>query len=181
MLFRISLLWIVLLASSSGGAATENSGQVISIDADYAERNEKTGLTEYRGNVVIRQGTVLIEADRIVIYSNKNKVIRVACFGTPAGYQQRSEDDQDILLARAENIDYLIADDLLKLKTDASLIKNGTSIRGDSISYDLAKGTWKAKGDQEGAQKRIQLVIPPFNIDSSDADLPQPTTERGDS
>ena len=170
---------IVLFSSPTGGAELNNSSQVISIDADYAERNEKTGLTEYRGNVVIRQGTIIIEADRIIIYSDKNKVIRVACFGTPAGYQQRSEDEQEILIARANNIDYLIADDLLKLKTDASLIKNGTSIKGDSISYDLAKGTWKAKGDQQGAQKRIQLVIPPFNIENTESNLSEQTAEQG--
>jgi hypothetical protein len=28
--------------------------------------------------------------------------------------------------------------------------------------YDLAQGTWRAKGDTEGEQKRIQLVIPPL-------------------
>ena len=95
------------------------------------------------------------------------------------GYQQRSEDEQEILIARANNIDYLIADDLLKLKTDASLIKNGTSIKGDSISYDLAKGTWKAKGDQQGAQKRIQLVIPPFNIENTESNLSEQTAEQG--
>ncbi|MAD67411.1 MAG: lipopolysaccharide transport periplasmic protein LptA [Porticoccaceae bacterium] len=176
MLFKIPFLLIMLSVPSMALTATENSRHNISIDADYAERNEKTGLTEYRGNVVIRQGTILIEADKIIIYSADNKVIRVACFGTPAGYQQQSEDDQEILIARAENIDYLITDDLLNLKTNASLIRNGTSIKGDTITYDLAQGTWKAKGDDQGAQKRIQLVIPPFSQDGIDPYIPASTT-----
>jgi lipopolysaccharide export system protein LptA len=41
-------------------------------------------------------------------------------------------------------------------------MRNGTYIKGDSIVYDLAQGTWRAKGDTEGEQKRIQLVIPPL-------------------
>lgn len=176
MLFKISFLFIMLSIPSMALTATENSRHNISIDADYAERNDKTGLTEYRGNVVIRQGTILIEADKIIIYSADDKVIRVSCFGTPAGYQQQSEDDQEILIARAENIDYLITDDILNLKTNASLIRNGTSIKGDTITYDLAQGTWKAKGDDQGAQKRIQLVIPPFSQDSTDPYIPASTT-----
>jgi lipopolysaccharide export system protein LptA len=176
MLFKISFLFIMLSVPSMALTATENSRHNISIDADYAERNDKTGLTEYRGNVVIRQGTILIEADKIIIYSADDKVIRVSCFGTPAGYQQQSEDDQEILIARAENIDYLITDDILNLKTNASLIRNGTSIKGDTITYDLAQGTWKAKGDDQGAQKRIQLVIPPFSQDSTDPYTPASTT-----
>lgn len=176
MLFKIAFLFIMFGFPSMALTATENSRHNISINADYAERNEKTGLTEYRGNVVIRQGTILIEADKIIIYSTDNKVIRVACFGTPAGYQQHSKDDQEILIARAENIDYLIADDTLNLKTNASLIRNGTSIKGDTITYDLAQGTWNAKGDEQGAQKRIQLVIPPFSQNSIDPYIPPSTT-----
>jgi lipopolysaccharide export system protein LptA len=41
-------------------------------------------------------------------------------------------------------------------------LENGTLIKGDSINYDIAAETWRAKGDDQSNQKRIQLVIPPL-------------------
>ena len=63
------------------------------------------------------------------------------------------------------------------MKTNASLTRNGTFIKGDSINYDLANGTWKAKGDDLGGQKRIQLVIPPFT-QSTRSEFPALESEK---
>ena len=57
----------------------------------------------------------------------------------------------------------------IDLKTNASLVRNGTYIKGDSITYDLSAGTWKAKGGDQGTKKRIQLVIPPITMNNVDA------------
>jgi lipopolysaccharide transport protein LptA len=52
-----------------------NRNEAIAVNADYAERNEITGLTEYRGNVIIRQGTTLINADRVIITTKMIKSV----------------------------------------------------------------------------------------------------------
>ena len=149
-----------------------DGNQAIAVNADYAKRNEITGLTEYRGNVVIRQGTTLINADRVIIYYEDGKVSRISCSGAPARYQKMSALDDNLIMARAESIDYLVTEDAISLKSNAALTRNGTSIKGDSINYDLEKGTWTAKGNEKGEQKRIQLVIPPFNQNTIDEELP---------
>ena len=170
LLKHINLLFFVALAMLSAPVFSDRN-QSISVNADYAERNEITGVTEYRGNVVIRQGTTLINADRVVIYYQNGKVSRISCAGAPASYQQTSAIDGILMVARAEVIEYLVFENMINLKSNASLTRNGTSIKGDTINYDLAQGTWKAKGDEEGEQKRIQLVIPPFNQTINNEDL----------
>jgi lipopolysaccharide export system protein LptA len=149
-------------------ALPDDRQQAISIESDYAERNEKTGRTVYRGNVVISQGSVLIEADEITLHLENNKISRIECQGRPASYQQKPEIDGAIMIARANHIDYLPATNKLALKQNAMLSRDGTIIKGDSIDYDINKQTWKAKGDNQGQQKRIQLVIPPSALQSSD-------------
>jgi len=89
-------------------------------------------------------------------------VSRIVCLGFPSTYQQQSSNGDGLVIARAEKIEYHISEETISLKSDASLMRNGTYIKGDSIVYDLAQGTWRAKGDTEGEQKRIQLVIPPL-------------------
>ena len=105
---------------------------------------------------------------------------RILCLGSPASYQQISLDDTTLVIAKAETIEYLLINDIINLKTNASLARNGTFIKGDTINYDLAKGTWKAKGDDQSDQKRIQLVIPPFKQNGTAIDEPVRTGVSSD-
>lgn len=152
---------ISLFFSATALALPDDRKRAISIESDSAERNQNTGLTIYSGNVIISQGSILIEADQITLHYQGSKISRIECTGTPASYQQQPQADGPMLVARAEHIDYLLADDQIILKRNAILSRNGTTIRGDSIDYDIKNETWKAKGDNLGEQKRIQLVIPP--------------------
>jgi len=146
--------------SCASYAFTGDDSQTIVVESDSAERNEKTGLTQYSGHVVIRQGSLIIDANKVEIYYEGNRVDRIVCDGNPASFQQQSGSGKQVL-ARAGIIEYLPADKIINLKTDASLSRNGTLIKGDSINYDIANETWRAKGDNQSTQKRIQLVIPP--------------------
>ena len=162
-LFKLLLASIVIF-SGSCLASDEYDSPTITVESDRAERNERTGLTQYSGNVIIRQGSLIIDANMVEIHYVDNQVNRIICNGNPASYQQKSSTSGQVL-ARAEIIEYLPAEKLINLKTNASLSKNGTLIKGDSINYDIASETWRAKGDNQSNQKRIQLVIPPLQKD----------------
>ena len=161
-LCKIRLPAIFILLCWAFPAIAGDSYQSIVVESDSAERNEKTGLTQYTGNVVIRQGSLTIDAHQVEIHYLNNKVNRILCNGNPANYQQLNKVGERVL-ARAETIEYLPTEELINLKSDASLSRNGTLIKGDSIHYDLQNETWSAKGDNQSSQKRIQLVIPPLN------------------
>ena len=72
----------LLLASAALGTATpvlalpSDSNQTITLEADRATYNEKTGITTYTGNVIIQQGTIKIQADSLVATLNKNRQIQ---------------------------------------------------------------------------------------------------------
>ena len=159
-LFKALLVSIIAL-SGSCLASDEYDSQPITVESDRAERNERTGLTQYSGNVIIRQGSLIIDANTVEIHYADNRVNRIVCDGNPASYQHKSNTGGHVL-ARAETIEYLPAEKLVNLKTNASLSRNGTLIKGDSINYDVVNETWRAKGDNQSNQKRIQLVIPPL-------------------
>ena len=159
-LFRCLTVSLIFLAGDCFGIANNNNHTIV-IESDIAERNEKKGLTQYFGNVIIRQGSLIIDAKKVEVYYEDNQVKRILSYGSPASYQQKTITGGQIL-ARAETIEYLPLDKNINLKTDASLSRNGTLIRGDSINYDVVAETWRARGDNQSAQKRIQLVIPPL-------------------
>jgi lipopolysaccharide export system protein LptA len=156
-----ALFLVLLLISTSCFGLSGDKDQAIIIESDIAQRNENTGLTQYSGNVIIRQGSLIVDANSVEVHYQDNGVSRILCYGNPASYQQKTQAGGQIL-ARAGTIEYFPADKIINLKTDASLSRNGTLIKGDSINYDIAAETWRAKGDDQSNQKRIQLVIPPL-------------------
>lgn len=167
-LFRTVTSLALSLWCLSALALPDDRTQTITIESNSAERDQKTGLTQYQGNVVINQGSLVIEADQVTVYYKDNKVSRIVCLGLPASYQQQAAADGGLIIAKAETIVYLLAEDEINLKTNAVLSRNGTLIKGDSINYDLENETWKAKGNQRGEQKRIQLVIPPSTQEATE-------------
>ena len=62
------LVTIILTVSLSAQGLPEDSKQPIKIESDSAESNQSTGLTEYSGNVFIRQGSMAINADKVTLY-----------------------------------------------------------------------------------------------------------------
>ena len=167
-LFRTVTSLALSIWCLSALALPDDRTQTITIESNSAERDQKTGLTQYQGNVVINQGSLVIEADQVTVYYKDNKVSRIVSLGLPASYQQQAAEDGGLIIAKAETIVYLLAEDEINLKSNAVLSRNGTLIKGDSINYDLENETWKAKGNQRGEQKRIQLVIPPSTQEATE-------------
>ena len=154
------LVAIIVTLPLSAQGLPEDSNQTIKIESDAAESNQSTGLTEYSGNVVIRQGSMAINADKVTIYYAEGKVNRILSIGKPASFRHQLQADESTVIADGEIIDYLLTEDTVNLQKSASLARNGSLVTGDMIFYDIKNGTWKANGNNRGNKKRIQLVIP---------------------
>ena len=139
--------------------ANEESRSPISVNADYAERDEKTGQTRYEGNVEITHGRMKIYADTVQIQYKNKKANSILCKGFPSSFEYIRL-NQDLISAKAKQIEYNIELKVLSLKNEATLQNNGTLIKGDSIKYDLTSETWRAEGGDECEDRRIQLLIP---------------------
>lgn len=141
--------------------------QPIKIESDRAEQDEKKGTTTYEGSVIIRQGTIKINADKVTVFSDANKVDRIVCVGKPAHYQQRRNPQDGLVFASANTIKYFLANDKIALIKNASLEQKGTVITGEQIDYDLKAEVVKATSGRN-TKKRIQMVIPPSNQKDTD-------------
>lgn len=157
---QVGLTVALLTVSLPGWSLPEDREQPIHIESNRAERQERTGLTIYEGNVVITQGTIRLEADKVVVHSENNQAVRLEATGNPARYQQILEHGDPPVHARSLLIDYRMKEDKLILSRDAQLEQEGSTITGERIEYDLLEEIIRAQGDLEGRQ-RIHMVIPP--------------------
>jgi lipopolysaccharide export system protein LptA len=154
----LSLLGLSFLAS----ALPDDHQQPIKIESDRAEQNDKKGTTTYEGSVVIRQGSIKINADKVIVYSEASQVDKIICIGKPAHYQQRPNPLDGLVLASGNTIEYHLSTDKIYLLKNASLEQNGSIITGEKIDYDLKAEVVKATAG-DNTKDRIQMVIPPSN------------------
>ena len=98
---KISLLitlLILLCVANNVTARTDDSEKPIHITADSAELNEKSGVSIYRGDVKMVQGTTILTGDIVTVYTANDEVDKMISVGDLATYQETT-DDGDIVYA----------------------------------------------------------------------------------
>ena len=162
-LIRATIGWALILLSASVYALPEDSQQPIHISSNSAIKDDKQGLTIYEGDVTMTQGSLKIEAEKITIYSNTDQVTKIIASGKPARFKQQPKADQGDVLASANTIEYRLLKKAITLTENASLHQDGSTITGNSISYDIDAARIEAgsTGDKSGDNIRVNVVIPP--------------------
>lgn len=149
----------MFLMAATAVALPTDRDQPLQVSADSARFDEKSGVATYKGSVVIRQGTLEVRADDLVITVDKDgNVTSTIAKGKPARYQQQTDPKKGLVMAEAARIDYDLKNETITLTGQARLRQEGASFQGASIVYAIARQQVEAKGD---ATSRVQLVLPP--------------------
>lgn len=149
----------LLLNATAVLALPSDSSQTITLEADRATYNEKSGMTTYTGNVIIQQGTIRIQADSLVATLNKNRQIQqVTAKGRPAKFQQQISAEKGIARGEGQSIVYNAETGIITMTGNAYLFQDGASFRGNTLRYSISAGDIEASGGNQG---RIQIIIPP--------------------
>lgn len=156
----VAAAWLALTAHTAA-ALPDDRHQAIEIQSREAIREEAKGLTVYSGDVLIKQGSIEITADKVTVESQGNKVVRIVCIGKPARYQQRPEPDSSLVIAQGNTIRYDLETDMVLLLINASLVQEEATLSGERIEYDLKQEVIRAQGGSESGNERIRMVIPP--------------------
>lgn len=170
---------ILLLASlfAFPALALESDAEKeITIQSDRAELDHKEGTATYIGDVILKQGTLKITAEKITLYRNsQKKLTKAIAIGEPAHFQQLMEDEKGLTKARGKTITYLTLDKHVTLLDDAVLEQEGNIFTGKTIIYDMLKESVSAKGgtqtevnpDGEQPPSRVRMVIQPESSKSN--------------
>ncbi|MCU4639169.1 lipopolysaccharide transport periplasmic protein LptA [Acinetobacter courvalinii] len=161
---QVGCVAVVALAASTSFALPSDRNQQLSLVADRATYNDKSGVTTYTGNVVIEQGTMKLQADSLVANLNSKKEIQtITAKGRPAKFQQQMDANKGLARGEAQNIVYNADTGIITLTGNAYLYQDGSSIRGNSLKYSMNKGDVEAQGS---SSNRVQIIIPPSSSKS---------------
>lgn len=150
---------LLLLLPLELRALASDSDQPIEIEADQLEVREQEKISIYQGNVHLVQGSLEINADRVVIHFNDaNELTIMEMTGTPAKFKQLDDDGQEIR-GRAQQIDYTQSKSLLELRNSARLSQAGDTIEGDLIRINTESSSIEASSAD--ADQRVKMLIQP--------------------
>lgn len=143
-------------------ALPEDADAPIVIRADSGEFDQKNNQAKYHGNVQVDQGTMRVNADRMVILRKDKKVTRITFFGNdtdPARYKQQLTVEEGEVKGRADTITYYTQQEVLDLEGRAFLTQQGNEITGNTIKYDIVAGKVNAASKPDSGP--IHMVIMP--------------------
>lgn len=158
-ILRFTLLALPLL-SSMATAKTTDFEQPIDVKADRSEFNDKEGIQTLSGNVVITQGSMVIEASSIMVKLKNNKLSSIDGKGSPIKFQQEN-DDGELVTGECQHIVYNAEDGQLTLSGSATLSEPKQNLRSDRIVFDSISQTVVAEGGETG---RVIVTIQPPEI-----------------
>ncbi len=161
--FFIYLFCSFALTTHLAQALPSDAEQNLFLESETLEYDESAGTITYSGSVLMKQGSMKIEADKVIIYGNIERATKVTANGKPAKFQQVPEVGAVPVTAIATELEYKVSNKSLLLKGDAVLEQEGTSLSSNRIEYDVLRAVVTAGTPNNIPQneKRVRMVIPP--------------------
>jgi len=164
------LLFIGLFFTAGAWALSTDKDQPIEIEADAADLDNEKGITIYRGNVVLTQGSVRMTGDIMTVYFNDDELDTLIMEGKPARYRQLPDSSNIYDEAEALRMEYYELKSLVILIDKASFKQEGLSFSGNRIEYDTEHSRVKARGsikqhsgtgDSSSSGDRVKIILKP--------------------
>lgn len=136
--------------------------QPVSIESNSGFYDDKKGVSIYTGEVVVIQGSMRIDADKVVVYMTNREIQKLVATGEPVKFKQTPEEGKEDVHGNALTAEYYPETQLLIMIEDAVVWQGGNSTASERIEYDRISEVVKA-GDSSSADKRVHVILQPKN------------------
>lgn len=165
-LFSLILTWGLALASGNAAALSTDSEQPLTIKASHASIDDLKGITVYRGNVEVIQGSMRIYADVVTLsyrHEDGDRLLEtVTAEGSPARFRQRPDKRDEDIEAQARRMEYYVQKNLLHLLEAAQVRQGQDTFSGPYIVYDSRRSVLTAGGGEgRNPDQRIEVTFHP--------------------
>lgn len=175
---RILFMTVSLLLAMPGLllALETDRQQPLEVNADSTDGSLGDGIATLKGNVEIRQGTMLIRSDIAEVEKVDGRVRRFELNGSPVHLQQEIE-EEGLVTAEARKVEYIVATGIVTLTGEADVIHPQYHISGEILEYDMNTQHFQGSGGDSNGRIRIRLEpeVVPGNVqevDDSSAEEP---------
>ncbi len=141
-------------------ALQEDTNQPISIESNSGFYDDKNGVSIYTGDVIIIQGSMRLEADKLVVYLDNREIQKMVATGAPVKFRQTPEAGKDDVHGHSLVAEYYPETELLIMMQEAVIWQGENSTASEKIEYDRISEVLKA-GDGESSTARVRVILQP--------------------
>lgn len=152
--------WVCFADIPLVNALEGDKNQPITVDSDAGLYDDKKGLSIYIGDVVVIQGSMRLDADKVVVYLEDREIQKMVATGNPVKFQQTPEEGKEDVHGNSLIADYYPETKLLIMKEKAVVWQGKNSTKSERIEYDRTTEVLKA-GDTASANKRVHVILQP--------------------
>ncbi len=158
----ISYCCAVLLISISASlsALETDAEQPITIDSNTAIYDEASATSTYTGNVIAIQGSIHVNADKLVVQLSNNEAEKLVFTGKRAKFKQTPSKGAEDITGEALTGEYYPKKNLLVLIDEATVWQGNGIYSSKYIEYDIKTSLVKA-GEKSSDSKRVHVILKP--------------------
>jgi lipopolysaccharide export system protein LptA len=160
------LTLLLLLACCIGQAQAERADRdkPVHLDADQVLIDDARQFRSFEGSVHLIQGTLKIQADRIVVREDAEGYQHLTATGRPAKFRQRYEGSEGYAEGYGDRIEYDTRAETVDFYDHARVRRGRDEVQGARITYSTRTETFQASGDahsQKAGNDRVRAILQP--------------------
>ncbi|MCP1289470.1 MULTISPECIES: lipopolysaccharide transport periplasmic protein LptA [unclassified Chromobacterium] len=169
---RLLLAGLALAAASVAHAEQADRTKPMEITSDNGcTMDQIKGVSTCEGNVVIIQGTLRLNADKVVATQDKQGNQTLVATGRIVTFRQKMDGKNEWVEGQSSRLDYSSAANLAVLTGNARVKREGDLVVGNVITYNTQNETYQVTGGTAtGPNKgRVTVILQPKNTASQPA------------
>jgi lipopolysaccharide export system protein LptA len=174
-------LFSLLLAAWSGQLYAENADRdkPIHLESDNVVIDDVKQMSVFEGEVKLTQGTLLIQAEKIVLTQDKEGYKHCTATGKLASFRQKHEGSDEYMEGYGERIEYDTRAETVDFFGNARVKRAQDDVQGDHIAYSTRTEIFQVSGDpnlvNDPDKGRVHAVIQPKNNEASSSNAQKDT------
>jgi len=173
-LFRnnIALCCLLFLAwSGTLRAESADREKPIHLESDRVVVDDIAQTSVFEGRVELTQGTLQIQAEKIVLTQDKQGYKHCTATGKPAGFRQKHEGTAEYMEGYGERIEYDTRAETVDFFVQARVKRAQDDVQGNHIAYSTRTEIFQVSGDPNNINDpnkgRVHAVIQPKSKETS--------------
>jgi lipopolysaccharide export system protein LptA len=149
---NILLLGLPLLVwSNLLHAENADRERPIHLESDVVVVDNINQTSVFEGKVELTQGTLRIQAEKVVLTQDKEGYQHCTATGKLASFRQKQEGSNDYMEGYGERIEYDTRTETVDFFGQARIKREGDDVRGDHINYSTKTEVFQVSGDTSDA------------------------------
>lgn len=157
-------VWLLLSVVMTAPVRAEmaDRSKPVQVEADSVRVDDASKLAVYEGNVILTQGTLKVQADRIDVRQDDKGFGSGEASGAPVRFQQKMDKGGEFVEGTASRIEYDANSEIVRMIGAAWLRRGTDEIRGNLITYNMRTEQYRAEGSVKGVgEGRVRAILQP--------------------